>query len=146
MNRVFVSLLLLASWGALSFAQQKSRLYGTVVDDAGNPVADASIEAENPINMPSQLNTRTDKKGKFAFGGINVGEWKLAVTAEGYHPYEESFASGPARICERTSPWSGRPARRFSRLRKRFAVRPSKRGSSSPRAITRARSVCFKSS
>lgn len=90
-------LLILLGWlaaSANSAAQQLARISGTVTDEQGNPIAGARVEAENPVNLPSLLSTTTDAKGRFAFGGVNVGDWKLRVTADGYHSYEEAFRAG----------------------------------------------------
>jgi tetratricopeptide (TPR) repeat protein len=77
--------------GSSLTAQQRSRISGTVTDEKGNPVKGAVVQAENPNSMPSELSATTDGKGRFAFGGLKVGTWKLTVTADGYHGYGEQF-------------------------------------------------------
>jgi tetratricopeptide (TPR) repeat protein len=68
---------------------QLSRISGTVKDEQGRSIADAEVVAENPDNMPSVLKKTTDEKGRFAIGGLKVGQWKLTVRAEGFLPLEQ---------------------------------------------------------
>ena len=85
-----VHLLLLAgSLLAAPAAAQYSRLVGTVTDPDGKPIADAAVEAHNPNNLPSTLTDSTDKKGKFTFGRLIDGPWRIVVQAAGFVPHQE---------------------------------------------------------
>jgi tetratricopeptide (TPR) repeat protein len=68
---------------------QYSRLIGTVTDQDGKPVAGAKVEVHNPNNLPSTITETTDKKGKFTFGRLIDGEWRIVVLAEGFRPYQQ---------------------------------------------------------
>jgi Flp pilus assembly protein TadD len=59
------------------------RLDGTVVDEKGNPIADATVQLRLNGQGPD---LKTDKKGKWAVLGITGGTWNVDVTAPGFEP------------------------------------------------------------
>lgn len=87
---VLWSLLLLASSGVL--AQDwagRGRLNGIVTDEAGQPIAEASVQLRapgNPAAGPPDL--KTDKKGKWSYLGLVGGNWTVKITAQGFVPSE----------------------------------------------------------
>jgi tetratricopeptide (TPR) repeat protein len=96
---------LLATLLALPAAAQdwsgKGRLAGTITDEAGKPVAGATIRLRHekiPDEGPADL--KTDKKGKWSYLGLLGGSWTVKVVAEGYAPSEgtvnvNEFAANP---------------------------------------------------
>jgi protocatechuate 3,4-dioxygenase beta subunit len=69
---------------ALVFAQALASVDGTVVRDGkGTPIAQAQVTLSMP-GQRSSLTTTTDDAGKFTFKQVPPGEYRLAVTREGY--------------------------------------------------------------
>src|SRR5713226_8101352 len=59
------------------------RIEGRVLDPEGKPVAEASVK----LNLPSRgggTTVKTDKKGKWALGGIAAGRWDIDIDAPGF--------------------------------------------------------------
>jgi tetratricopeptide (TPR) repeat protein len=59
------------------------RMEGRVVDPDGKPVVDATVK----LDLPSRgggTTLKTDKKGKWALGGIAAGKWDIDVEAPGF--------------------------------------------------------------
>lgn len=81
---VVVGLLVVAaSMTAQAWRGGGGRLDGTVVDDKGNPIADAAVQLRLNGQGPD---LKTDKKGKWAVLGITGGSWNIDVTAPGFEP------------------------------------------------------------
>ena len=81
----FLAPLLLAA----PVSAQYSRLIGTVADEAGKPVVGAAVEAHNPNHLPAVIKETADKKGRFTFGRLTDGAWRIVVQAEGFRPHQE---------------------------------------------------------
>jgi len=62
------------------------RISGTVVDEAGAPIADATVRAESPTASPGSLTGTTNDKGEFAILGLRRGMWTISITATGFEP------------------------------------------------------------
>jgi len=58
------------------------RLEGRVLDPDGKPLPDVTVK----MNLPSRGGTtiKTDKKGRWAIGGIASGAWQIDLEAPGY--------------------------------------------------------------
>jgi tetratricopeptide (TPR) repeat protein len=94
-SRTLLLFLLALAWlGTSALAQQRSRMRGTVVDSDGNPVAEAEVTVENPVSMPAMRKKTTNDKGRFVFNGVQVGDWKITVRADGFHPSVQNFHVG----------------------------------------------------
>jgi len=69
-----------------AFAQDwrgiQGRMEGTVVGPDGKPVVGATLKMELPGRGGTQI--KTDKKGKWAIGGIGAGNWNIDVEAAGF--------------------------------------------------------------
>ncbi len=59
------------------------RFEGLVTDEAGQPLAGASVKADCP-SRGGGTTVRTDKKGRFVVGGVVACNWNLDLSAEGY--------------------------------------------------------------
>lgn len=67
----------------------RGRLNGVITDEAGKPIAGATIRLRHesmPDSGPGDL--ETDKKGKWSYLGLLGGPWTVKVVAEGYVPSE----------------------------------------------------------
>ncbi|HEY3121521.1 MAG TPA: tetratricopeptide repeat protein [Vicinamibacteria bacterium] len=61
------------------------RMEGKVLDNEGKPIADATVK----LNLPSRgggTTVKTDKKGKWAIGGIAAGAWEIDIESPGFVP------------------------------------------------------------
>ena len=85
-TRSFVSGLLALATAAPLAAQDwrgtQGRMEGKVVDGSGQPIPGATLKLDLPGRGGTTL--KTDKKGKWAIGGIAAGNWNLDVSAEGF--------------------------------------------------------------
>ena len=77
-----VAATLAAPLAAQDWRGTQGRMEGRIVDESGKPVPDATIKLELPGRGGTSL--KTDKKGKWAIGGIAAGNWNLDVSAEGF--------------------------------------------------------------
>lgn len=91
-SRSSTFVLLLAAIVLLSVASEaaaqvrgRARIAGRVTDEAGNPVANASIVLTH-IESGGTLETTTDDDGRFAMGNMGRGNWNIDVIAPGYLP------------------------------------------------------------
>jgi Flp pilus assembly protein TadD len=83
---------LAASMSAQAWRGGGGRLDGAVVDDKGNPIADATVQLRLNGQGPD---LKTDKKGKWAILGITGGTWNIDVSAPGFEP-----KAGTAQVSE----------------------------------------------
>ncbi len=67
-------------------ALAQGRVSGTIKDDSGQPVKDATIKAENPSAVPPEFTSKSDDKGRWSMIGLQNGQWTFTVTASGYAP------------------------------------------------------------
>ena len=65
-----------------AFAQ--GRVSGTVKDEGGQPIKDATIKAENPGAVPPDFTSKSDDKGRWSMVGLQNGQWTFTVTAPGF--------------------------------------------------------------
>jgi tetratricopeptide (TPR) repeat protein len=61
----------------------KGRITGTVADENGAPVEGALIVAQS-VRSQTQLEGRSDDKGKFAIAGLGTGGWRITASKDGY--------------------------------------------------------------
>ena len=76
--------LISTSASAQDWRGTQGRLEGRVTDAQGQPIAGATLVLELPGRGGTTL--KTDKKGKWAIGGIAAGRWNIDITAPGYAP------------------------------------------------------------
>jgi tetratricopeptide (TPR) repeat protein len=61
---------------------------GRVDDEGGEPVAGATVVAENPEALPGRVETTTQENGNFTVRGLRAGNWTLTVMAPGFLPFQ----------------------------------------------------------
>jgi tetratricopeptide (TPR) repeat protein len=81
---LIVALFLAVSLGAQA-GQGRGRLNGTVLDQTGKPIANASITLEFQ-NAGKKFETTTDAKGKWALIGLGTGRANIIAVADGFLP------------------------------------------------------------
>ncbi len=79
---LFVASLALSVPAAAQDWKGMARIYGTLTDPDGKPIAGATINAELPGRGGTTV--KTDKKGQWALGGITTGTWSLDFEAPGF--------------------------------------------------------------
>jgi len=57
---------------------------GKVLDDKGQPIADAKVELSFLGGVTRRFETKTNKKGEFTQVGIYPGQYRITVTKDGY--------------------------------------------------------------
>ncbi len=80
---LFLLSLSLAEAGAQA-GRGKGRLTGVVIDEGGRPVADVTVRLQFIREPGVQFETKTNRKGEWAFLGLGSGLWLITATAEGY--------------------------------------------------------------
>ncbi len=61
----------------------RARISGDVVDESGAKVMGALVVVDNPQSS-TRMETKTDKKGHFAVGGLGSGAWRVTASKAGY--------------------------------------------------------------
>ena len=77
-----LALAVTAPLAAQDWRGTQGRMEGKVVDASGQPIVGATLKLELPGRGGTTL--KSDKKGKWAIGGIAAGNWNLDVSAEGF--------------------------------------------------------------
>jgi cytochrome c-type biogenesis protein CcmH/NrfG len=77
------ALLFLAGTVIIDAQATVGRVAGTVKDEAGKPVAGATITATNPEQAVTMTAT-TDARGRFGMLGLRRGIWVFGIAAPGY--------------------------------------------------------------
>jgi len=79
---------------SLSHAQAgrgKGRIKGKVINgDTQKPFVGAKVVIQFAKDANLKHETKTDKKGEWAFIGLGTGEWRITATADGYVPDREA--------------------------------------------------------
>jgi Flp pilus assembly protein TadD len=89
MKHALTSVCLLAGLALLvppSEAQTSGAARGTVVDDQGQPVADAHVVIEYLGGVPRKFEVKTNDKGEYMQVGLQIGRYRFTATKEGYAP------------------------------------------------------------
>jgi tetratricopeptide (TPR) repeat protein len=66
------------------------RFEGRVVDSEGKPIEGATVKLDLP-ERGGGTTVKTDRKGRWALGGVAAGEWNVDVEAPGYAPQHGKF-------------------------------------------------------
>ncbi len=89
---LFFAVVLLFSGPAFSQAGRgKARVGGVVLDPEGKPVVGATVTLTFAEGTALKFETKTDKKGEWAFLGLGTGTWELAGSAPGFLPASKSL-------------------------------------------------------
>ena len=67
---------------------QLATINGQVTDEGGQPVAGATVVAENPDALPGRVETKTKENGHFTIVGLRAGNWTLTFMAPGFLPFQ----------------------------------------------------------
>ncbi len=89
--RAFLAALVIVAIAAPAAAQVwsgRGRATGTVKDENGKPVEGAKVQVYKGVPESGPEPEFTDKKGRFAFGGLAHGPWTVLIDSEGYKPSE----------------------------------------------------------
>ncbi len=86
MKRFLLTAGLLAAlaWVGAPASAQTGTARGKVVDDKGQPVADAAIALEFQGGVTRKFDTKTNKKGEYTQVGIYPGVYRVTASKEGY--------------------------------------------------------------
>lgn len=86
---ILIGFLFILSTG-VALAQEgrgQGRVYGSVMDEDGNPIEGAEIVCES-LEYNFSLKTTSDKKGKWAIMGIGPSVFRIVASKKGYLPSE----------------------------------------------------------
>lgn len=83
---VVVALLVGVHQAAAQGGTGKGRLQGTVLDEEGNPIANAKVLLELQARETAERVEMTDNKGEWAMLNLGSGTWRVTVSYEGYIP------------------------------------------------------------
>jgi len=84
------SAMALVAFAAAAFAADTSgKILGTVKDPAGNVIPHVMAILTNRSTRVKQT-TQADDAGRFAFPGVPVGTYELAISIENFRPYNRS--------------------------------------------------------
>jgi hypothetical protein len=89
------------------------RLEGRVLDPDGKPVEGASVTLDLPERGGGGPTAKSDKKGRWAVGGIVAGKWNADINAPGYvlKKITIPLAASPRACLRSTYAWSGHSPR-----------------------------------
>jgi tetratricopeptide (TPR) repeat protein len=90
MKRLLVIGGLLAAFvvaGGEARAQSTGTARGKVLDDKGQPIADAKVAIEYQGEMKRKFETKTSKKGEYTQVGLAPGTYRITASKDGYAPF-----------------------------------------------------------
>ncbi|HEX5759511.1 MAG TPA: tetratricopeptide repeat protein [Thermoanaerobaculia bacterium] len=103
LRNILVLIAVLASAVALPLSAQdwkgKGRVQGIVTNDQGQPVEGATVTVRREGKDDGPEPVKTDKKGRWAMGGLATGGWDITVEAAGF-----TTAAGATKVIEGTQP------------------------------------------
>lgn len=87
LNRIWVLFVILLLTGSLIQAQEgrgRARLSGEVIDENGEPVADATVVL-SAVGLSFTQQTKTNAGGQWGFLGLGTATFRITVSKDGYH-------------------------------------------------------------
>jgi Flp pilus assembly protein TadD len=78
----------LVASSALAQSRGNARLTGKVVDEQGQPIADAIVRAQM-VGQTELVSGKSDKKGEWRLNGLAEGQWQIEIGKEGLAPFRE---------------------------------------------------------
>lgn len=73
----------------IDLGSTSAKLRGTIVDNNGNPVANAAISIHITSQAAEAYNDTTDANGEFNISGILPNDYDIFITATGFQPQSE---------------------------------------------------------
>jgi Carboxypeptidase regulatory-like domain/TonB dependent receptor len=92
MNRAYMKLILLVAAlfvNCFAFADVGGRLTGTVKDQTDAAIDGVTVTVVNTATGVKQM-TKTDAQGGYSFPVLSVGQYELAIAADGFRPYRRT--------------------------------------------------------
>ena len=86
----FLALIVAASLASAQDWRGAGRISGVVKNEAGQPIEGVVVKAHR-LGSNGGPQTKTDKKGEWAFNGLNGGQWDLDFDRDGYEPGKKSM-------------------------------------------------------
>jgi hypothetical protein len=96
----------------------RGRAQGRVVDEAGEPIAGASVRLYTGLGKSGPAPFLTNKKGSWSHLGLKLGMWTVEITAEGITvtPLGRVFVRAVAAVFDRYLQERRPTAARYSRV------------------------------
>lgn len=85
----FLALILITVTASAQDWRGAGRISGVVKDEAGQPLEGVAVKAHR-VGSNGGPQTKTNKKGEWAFNGINGGQWDIDFDKDGYQPGRKS--------------------------------------------------------
>src|ERR1700681_602747 len=79
-----------ALFGAILLSQNTASIFGTVTDQTGGVVPNATVQLKN-INTGATYAATTDQGGKYSFVGLGAVEYELSATVPGFRKYTRTI-------------------------------------------------------
>jgi predicted Zn-dependent protease len=88
--RIALTCVVVAMMASSAMAQSKgnAKLSGKLVDEQGQPVADAVVRLQL-VGQTDVLTAKSDKKGEWKIGNLAEGQWRIQVAKDGLDPGNE---------------------------------------------------------
>jgi tetratricopeptide (TPR) repeat protein len=85
--RIALTCVVVAMLASSAFAQSKgnAKLSGKLVDEQGQPVADAVVRMQM-VGQTDVMTAKSDKKGEWKIGNLAEGQWRIQVAKDGLEP------------------------------------------------------------
>jgi predicted Zn-dependent protease len=85
--RIALTCAVVAMLASSALAQSKgnARLSGKIVNEEGQPVADAVVRMQM-VGQTDLMTAKSDKKGEWKLNGLAEGQWRIQVTKDGLEP------------------------------------------------------------
>jgi FOG: TPR repeat len=77
-------LMLCVATAAMAQVRGRGRLQGSVVDEGGNPIANANVTISPASGNTTPIKSKTDAKGRWSALGLTGGQWNIDIEAAGF--------------------------------------------------------------